>query len=506
MRATYTLSEVKINVLSGLLIALALVPEAIAFSFVAHVPLMAGLYGAFFMVLITSVLGGRPGMVSAFSGATAVVITALMLKYGIEYVFAAVALMGIIQVVFSLAKLSKYVRIIPRQVNLGFINGLAIVIFLSQLDHFKVMTPSGVEGWMHGTPLFIMVGLVALTMAVIYLLPLVTTAIPATLAGALVTTFAVIFFHIPTTTVGDIAHLAGQLPSWHVPDVPFSWHTLIIVAPYSFILAANALIETLLTLNLIDEMTDTRGKPNRESMAQGLGNLISGFFGATGGCALLGESIINVTNNALMRLSGITTAIALMAIILFASHWIEQVPIAALVGVMFVVVEKTFEWSSLRFFGKLPASDVAIGILVAAMTIFVNITLAVVTGVVLSALLFAWQHAKHMSIKTYNDDQGRRIYEVEGTLFFSSTHQFSELFSPRNDPDNVVIDFKRARIVDHSAIDAINALVERYQRRGKQLQLRHLSKDCLELLNNAKDICVFDVDDPTYHIADDKIN
>jgi SulP family sulfate permease len=506
MRETYTFSEVKTNVLSGILIGLALVPEAIGFSFVAHVPLITGLYGAFFMVLITSVLGGRPGMVSAFSGATAVVMTALMLKYGIEYIFAAVILAGIIQIVFSLFKLSKYARIIPRQVNLGFINGLAVVIFLAQVDHFKVLSPAGVEHWMQGSQLFIMIGLVLLTMTVIYFLPFLTKAIPATLAGALVTTFVVIFFHIPTTTVGDVAHLAGNVPTFHIPDVPFSWNTLYIIAPYSFIIAANALIETLLTLNLIDEMTDTRGKPNKESMAQGLGNLVSGFFGATGGCALLGESIINVTNNALKRLSGITTAIMLMAIILFASHWIEQVPIAALVGVMFVIVEKTFEWSSLRFFGKLPAADVAIGILVAVMTVFVNITLAVVTGVILSALVFAWEHAKHMTIKTYDDDHGQRVYEVEGTLFFASSHQFAELFSPRNDPENVIIDFKRARIVDHSAIEAINSLIERYQRRGKKLQLRHLCKDCMELLNNAADICVFDLDDPTYHIADNKLS
>ncbi|XTI72573.1 SulP family inorganic anion transporter [Acidithiobacillus sp. AC3] len=506
MRETYSFSEVKNNVLSGLLISLALVPEAIAFSLVAHVPLISGLYGAFFMVLITSVLGGRPGMVSAFSGATAVVMTALMLKYGIDYVFAAVVLMGIIQIIFSLAKLSKYVRIIPRQVNLGFINGLAVVIFLAQLDHFKVPVPSGGEQWMHGSQLYIMLGLVALTMAVIYLLPLLTKAIPATLSGAVVTTLAVIFFHIPTTTVGDIAHLAGNLPTFHIPDVPFSWHTLYIVAPYSFILAANALVETLLTLNLIDEMTDSRGQPNKESMAQGLGNLVSGFFGATGGCALLGESIINVTNNALKRLSGITTAIALMAIILFASHWIEQVPIAALVGIMFVVVEKTFEWSSLRFFGKLPAADVAIGILVAAITIFVNITLAVLTGVILSALLFAWEHAKHMSIKTRDDEQGRRIYEVDGTLFFASAHQFSELFNPKEDPENVIIDFKNARIIDHSAIQAIDSLAERYKRRGKMVQLRHLCKDCMDLLTNAKDLCIFDIDDPRYHVADDKIS
>ncbi len=506
MRLSYTVSEAKTNILSGLLIALALVPEAIAFSFVAHVPLISGLYGAFFMVLITSVLGGRPGMVSAFSGATAVVMTALMLKYGIEYVFAAVILMGVIQILFSLAKLSKYVRIIPRQVNLGFINGLAVVIFLAQMDHFKVISPSGTEHWMHGTQLFIMVGLVALTMAVIYLLPLLTKSVPATLMGALVTTFVVIFFHIPTTTVGDIAHLAGNLPSFHVPDVPWSWHILVVVAPYSFILAANALVETLLTLNLIDEMTETRGQPNKESMAQGLGNLISGFFGATGGCALLGESIINVTNNALRRLSGITTAIALLAIILFASHWIEQVPVAALVGVMFVVVEKTFEWSSLRFFGKLPAADVAIGVLVGIMTIFVNITLAVLTGVILSAIYFAWEHAKHMDIKFHDEGPEKRIYIVKGTLFFASAHQFSESFSPRNDPAEVVIDFKNARIIDHSAIEAINSLVARYERRQKKVLLRHLCRDCVDLLQNAQEICVFSVDDPNYHIADNKLS
>ncbi|APZ44003.1 SulP family inorganic anion transporter [Acidihalobacter ferrooxydans] len=507
MRDAYSFSEIKTNILSGLLIALALVPEAIAFSFVAQVPLMAGLYGAFFMVLITSVLGGRPGMVSAFSGATAVVMTALMIQYGIEYVFAAVVLMGIIQILFSVAKLSKYVRIIPRQVNLGFINGLAVVIFLSQLDRFKVPTPGGgAEHWMHGPQLYIMIGLVILTMAVIYLLPLLTQAVPATLMGALVTTFVVIVFHIPTTTVGDLAHLAGNLPSFHAPAVPLSWHTLYVIAPYSFILAANALVETLLTLNLIDEMTETRGKPNRESLAQGLGNLVSGFFGATGGCALLGESIINVTNNALRRLSGITTAIALMIIILFASRWIEQVPIAALVGVMFVVVEKTFEWSSLRFFGKLPAADVAIGVLVAILTIFVNIALAVLTGVILSALLFAWEHAKQLNIHVVDEEPGQRIYAVEGTLFFASAHSFSELFSPKDDPQTVIIDFKKARIIDHSAIQAIDSLAERYQRRGKTLQLKHLCSDCRVLLTNAKELCTFDIDDPKYHIADDRIN
>lgn len=499
--------ETKINVLSGITVALALVPEAIAFAMVAHVSPLTGLYAAFILVLITSIWGGRPGMVSGASGATAVVMTALVVSHGVEYLFAAVVLMGLLQILFAVAKLSKFVRLIPHPVMLGFINGLAIVIFLAQLDHFKIKTPQGVEQWMPDSALLIMLGLVALAMLVIYLTPRVTRAIPATLSGVLVVTALVVIFKIPTVTVGDIASLSGSLPSFHLPEVPWTWHTLAIIFPYSLIMAANALVETLLTLNLIDEMTDTRGKPNKESLAQGVSNVACGFFGAMGGCAMLGESIINVSNGAIRRLSGITTAIFLISFILFASKLIEQIPVAALVGVMFVVVEKTFEWSSLRFFGKLPVADIFIGILVAGITVFVDITVAVAAGVVVAALVFAWEHAKEIRVKIALDAQGNKIYELEGTLFFASVAQFNALFTPREDPETVIVEFRKARIVDHSAIEAIDALAARYERNGKKLYLRHLSVDCRDLLDKARDLVEFNVaEDPHYRVADDKIN
>ncbi|MHB8366378.1 MAG: SulP family inorganic anion transporter [Acidithiobacillus sp.] len=353
MQSLSRFEENKINILSGITVALALVlvPEAIAFAFVAHVSPLTGLYAAVILVFITSLWGGRPSMVSGASGATVVV---MVVSHGAEYLFAAVILIGLLQLFFAAARLSKFVRLIPHPVMLGFINGLAIVIFMAQLEHFKIKDAQGAMVWMHGTPLYIMIGLVALTMVAIYLTPRITKAIPATLAGALLTTLLVVVFKIPTVTVGDVASLAGGLPSFHLPEVPLNWHTLVVIFPYALVMAANGLVETLLTLNLIDEMTDTRGKPNQESMAQGLANVVSGFFGAMGGCAMLGESIINVGNGAIKRLSGVTTALFLLSFIVLASHWIQQVPIAALVGVMFVVVEKTFEWSSLRFFGRVP--------------------------------------------------------------------------------------------------------------------------------------------------------
>ncbi|MCK9189160.1 SulP family inorganic anion transporter [Acidithiobacillus sp.] len=504
MQSLSRFEENKINILSGITVALALVPEAIAFAFVAHVSPLTGLYAAVILVFITSLWGGRPGMVSGASGATAVVMVALVVSHGTEYLFAAVILMGLLQLFFAAARLSKFVRLIPHPVMLGFINGLAIVIFMAQLEHFKVKDAQGAMVWMHGTPLYIMIGLVALTMVAIYLTPRVTKAIPATLAGALLTTLLVVVFKIPTVTVGDVASLAGGLPIFHLPEVPLTWHTLVVIFPYALVMAANGLVETLLTLNLIDEMTDTRGKPNQESMAQGLANVVSGFFGAMGGCAMLGESIINVGNGAIKRLSGITTALFLLSFIVLASHWIQQVPIAALVGVMFVVVEKTFEWSSLRFFGRVPRTDIVIGILVAAITVLVNITLAVVAGVIIAALAFAWQHAKQIEVKTSLNTEGHKIYTLQGTLFFASVSAFRNLFTPAEDPDVVIIDFAGARIIDHSAIEAIDTLAERYEKRCKKLYLRHLSGDCRDLLEKAKDLVVFNVaEDPRYHVADD---
>ncbi len=506
MQAISSFQEKKLNILSGITVALALVPEAIAFAFVAHVSPLTGLYAAVILVFITSAWGGRPGMVSGASGATAVVMLGLVVSHGVEYLFAAVVLMGLLQLFFAAARLSKFVRLIPHTVMLGFINGLAVVIFLAQLDHFKIKNASGHLVWMQGTDLYTMIGLVALTMVAIYLMPRLTKAIPATLAGALITTMVVVVFQIPTVTVGDVASLSGGLPSFHVPQVPWNWHTLEVIFPYALIMAANGLVETLLTLNLIDEMTDTRGQPNRESMAQGIANVVSGFFGAMGGCAMLGESIINVNNGAIKRLSGITTAIFLLSFIVLASHYIQQVPIAALVGVMFVIVEKTFEWSSFRFFGKIPHTDVFIGILVAVLTVMVNITLAVVVGVILAALVFAWEHAKQIDVSSTVDERGVKIYKLRGTLFFASVTQFRNLFDPADDPEQVVIDFAGARIVDHSAVEAIDSLAGRYTERGKKLYLRHLCADCLELLDKAKDLVELNItEDPHYHIADDKL-
>ena len=498
--------EIKTNLLSGLTVALAMVPEAIAFALVAHVSPLTGLYAAFIVALITSAFGGRPGMISGATGSLAVVMVALVVTHGAEYLFATVVLMGVLQMLFAVAKLGKLIRMVPHPVMLGFVNGLAIVIFMAQFGHFKTMGADGSQQWMTGTPLYTMLGLIALTMAIIYLLPRFTRAIPATLAGILVVAVLVPALGIATKTVGDLGSIAGGLPSFHLPQVPLNWETLRIVFPYALILAAIGLIETLLTLNLIDEMSDTRGKPNRESMAQGAANVITGFFGGMGGCAMIGQSMINVNNGALKRLSGIATALFLLSFILFASSWIERIPLAALIGVMFVVAEKTFEWGSLQALRKIPRNDAFIVVAVTVITVFTDLAIAVVVGVIVAALVFAWQHAKRMDVKTAIDAQGWKVYELEGTLFFASAAAFQNLFTPKDDPQDVVIEFRNARVKDHSAIVAIDSLAERYRQAGKRLHLRHLSPDCLELLEKAGDMVEVNVlEDPHYHIADNKL-
>lgn len=502
----YTPEEVKTNLLSGLTVALAMVPEAIAFALIAHVSPLTGLYAAFIVALITSAFGGRPGMISGATGALAVVMVALVVQHGVEYLFATVAVMGLLQVLFAVAKLGKFIRMVPHPVMLGFVNGLAIVIFLAQFGHFKTVTADGTTTWMQGIPLYTMLGLIAITVAVIYLLPKLTKAIPSTLAAIAVVSFGVAFLNIDTRTVGDLGSIAGGLPTFHLPDVPFNLETLKIVFPYALILAAIGLIETLLTLNLIDDMTDTRGRPNRESMAQGAANVVTGFFGGMGGCAMIGQSMINVNNGALKRLSGIATALFLISFILFASKWIEMIPLAALIGVMFVVSAKTFEWGSLRLFGKVPRQDIFVGLLVGGVTVIADLAIAVILGVIVSALVFAWEHAKQISANSYTDDKGWKVYELQGSLFFASIAAFQSLFVPSNDPDDVVIDFKNAKVVDHSALAAIDALAVRYQAAGKKLHLRHLSPDCLELLDNAKGMIEVNVlEDPKYHVADNKL-
>jgi SulP family sulfate permease len=499
-------STLKNNLLSGLTVSLALVPEAIAFALVAHVAPLVGLYAAFFLALISAALGGRPGMISGATGALAVVMVSLVIQHGVEYLFATVVLMGLLQILFGLARLGKFIRMVPHSVMLGFVNGLAIVIFLAQFSHFKTMGPDGVQQWMSGVPLYTMFGLIALTMTLIYLLPKLTRAIPATLGGILVVSILVATLDIETKTVGDLGSIKGGLPSFHWPQVPLNVETLRIIFPYALILAAIGLIETLLTLNLIDEMSDTRGKPNRESLAQGLANVIAGLFGSMGGCAMIGQSMINVNNGALHRISGISAALFLMTFILFGSDWIERIPLAALIAVMFVVSEKTFEWGSLRVLHKVPRHDALIIVAVTVITVLTDLAIAVIAGVIIAALVFAWQHAKQINVQTSIDENGWKIYDLEGSLFFASIATFQQLFTPQDDPREVIIEFRRARVVDHSALEAIDNLAERYQELGKRLHLRHLSPDCLDVLERAKGMVEVNVlEDPHYHIADDKL-
>lgn len=498
--------NIKTNLLSGLTVALAMVPEAIAFALIAQVSPLTGLYAAFIVCLITSVFGGRPGMISGAAGALAVVMTALVVEHGAQYLFAAIVLMGVLQLIFASCKLGKFIRMVPHPVMLGFVNGLAMVIFIAQFHHFKIEGLDGVTEWMSGLPLYTMIVLIAITIAIIYLLPKLTKAIPSTLAAILAVSIGVILLDIDTKTVGDLGSIAGGLPEFNIPNVPFNLETLYIVLPYSLILAAIGLIETLLTLNLIDDMTDTRGKPNTESMAQGVANVVTGFFGGMGGCAMIGQSMININNGALHRLSGVAAALFLLSFILFASTWIEMIPLAALIAVMFVVAEKTFEWGSFRLFGRVPKPDIVVGLAVAVITVFADLAIAVVVGVIFSALVFAWEHAKQIHVKTSIDENGSKIYELNGTIFFASITVFQSLFTPKQDPEDVVIDFANAKVMDHSALEAIDSLATKYVEAGKKLHLKHLSGDCAELLEKAKDMVEVNVlEDPKYHIADNKL-
>ncbi|GAB3375184.1 SulP family inorganic anion transporter [Massilia agri] len=494
-------SHIKTNLLSGLTVALALVPEAIAFALVAQVSPLTGLYAAVLVALVTSSFGGRPGMISAAAGSLAVVMTALVVQHGAQYLFAAVVLMGVLQLLFALFRLGKFIRMVPHPVMLGFVNGLALVIFVAQFGHFK----TGGQ-WMAGAELFTMLAVVAATMAVIYLTPRITKAVPATLVGILLATAGCALLGIDTKTVGDLGSIAGGLPSFAVPEVPWNLETLRIVFPYALVLASVGLIESLLTLTLIDEITDTRGQPNRECLALGAANVVTGFFGGMGGCALIGQSMINVNSGGTGRLSGIVAALFLLSFILVGSSWIEQIPLAALIGVMFVVCEKTFEWGTFRLFGKVPRADALVIVLVAGITLAFDLAVAVLVGVIVSALVFAWQHAKQIRVATSIDAQGWKVYELEGTLFFASVSGFQALFTPKEDPQDVVIEFLRARVADHSAIQAIDALAERYRAAGKRLHLRHLSPDCRELLERARDMIEVNLpEDPRYHVADDKL-
>jgi len=509
-------ATVKNDVLSGLTVALALVPEAVAFAFVAGVEPLVGLYAAFMVGLITACIGGRPGMISGATGALAVVMVALVADHGVEYLLATVVLMGILQIGAGVMKLGKFIRMVPHPVMLGFVNGLAIVIFLAQLGQFGV---AGEPGWLHGTfmegsildvawlegaQLNMLLGLVCLTMAIIYFLPRITKALPSSLVAIVVVSLLVLGLDLDTRVVGDIASIKGGLPSFHIPSVPFNWDTFFIILPYAVILAAIGLIESLLTLRLVDEITESRGRGNRECVGQGVANTVTGFFGGMGGCAMIGQSMINVNSGGRGRLSGISAALFLLLFILVASSLIEQIPLAALIGVMFIVVIGTFEWSSFRVLRKVPRTDAMVLVLVSGVTVATDLAVAVVVGVIVSALVFAWEHAKYIRIETREDHKGSTVYGVTGPLFFGSVTSFLEHFDPAQDNDDVVIDFARSRVADHSGLEAIDTLAERYLNAGKTLHLVHLSADCRRVLRKAGSLVEVNViEDPRYFVADD---
>ncbi|MEX2569182.1 MAG: SulP family inorganic anion transporter [Cyclobacteriaceae bacterium] len=499
--------NIKDEVLSGLTVSLALVPEAVAFSIIAGVSPLVGLYSAFIIGLITSIMGGRPGMISGATGAIAVIIVALVAQHGIEYLFAAAILMGLIQLVVGFLKLGKLIRLVPHPVIFGFVNGLAIIIFMSQFSQFKVVSESGTVEWISGNNLYIMLGLVILTMVIIKFLPKLTKAVPSSLVAILVISLIVIFGGLNTKTVGDIASIKGGLPQFHLPIVPFTWETLMIILPYSAIMAGVGLIESLLSLTLIDEITETRGHGNKECIAQGVGNVATGFFGGMGGCAMLGQSLINVNAGGRNRISSGVAAVTLLLFILFFSDYIEMVPMAALVGLMFMVAIGTFEWASLKVFNKVPKPDMIVMVLVTLITVVLhNLALAVLIGVIISALMYSWENSKRIRARKRIDENGVKHYEIYGPLFFASATTFGEKFDPVNDPDEIIIDFRESRVVDHSGMEAIHKVTERYDKLGKTVYIRHLTSSSKILLENAKKIINVNYtdDDPSYKVVLEK--
>jgi SulP family sulfate permease len=508
----FSITRLRIELLSGLTVALALVPEAVAFAFVAGVHPLVGLYAAFLVGLITALFGGRPGMISGATGALAVVMVALVAQHGVEYLFATVVLMGLLQIFFGAMHWGKFIRLVPHPVMLGFVNGLAIVIFLAQLTQFKVpgtvvSDGHGMTGgeWLSGGPMMLMLILVGCTMAIIWVTPSLTKVIPAPLAGIGIVAAVVIAFGLDVPRVGDLASIQGGLPTWHIPMVPLNWETVQIILPYAVILAAIGLIESLLTLNLVGEMTNKRGGASQECIAQGLANTVTGFFGGMGGCAMIGQSMINVKSGGRTRIAGIAAALFLLLFIVAGSSVIELIPLAALVGVMFMVVIGTFAWNSLLILRRVPKMDAFVIILVTVVTVYSDLAVAVVVGVIVSALAYAWNNARriHAIERPSASSEGAKVYEIQGPLFFGSSDGFIELFNVADDPSEIIVDFAQSRVVDQSALQAIEAVAAKYEEAGKRIQLRHLSRDCHQLLNTAGHLMVDSDDDPDYEIAAD---
>ncbi len=503
--------NIKDDILSGLTVALALVPEAVAFAFIAGVSPIVGLYGAFMMGLVTSIIGGRPGMISGATGATAIVMVSLVKTgtemggegAGLQYLFATLLLAGLLQILAGIFRFGKFVRLIPHPVMLGFVNGLAIVIFMAQLEMFKV------DGlWLQGSKLYTMTGLVALTMAILYFLPKITKKVPAALIAIVSVALLVTFTGIDTETVLSFVQAKGGngiqagLPVFNVPVIPFNLETLHFIAPYAAIIAAIGLIESLMTLNLIDELTNTHGNANKESIAQGTANIVNGFMGGMGGCAMIGQSIINIKSGGRGRLSGIVAALSLLIFILFGSAYIEMIPVAALVGLMFMVVVGTFAWSTFSVIDKIPLADALVIFLVTILTVVFDLAIAVISGVIVSALVFAWENALRIRARKHIDEKGVKHYEIFGPLFFGSAQLFTSKFDVENDPGEIIIDFKESRVADHSGIEAINKLAQKYEQIGKKICLFHLSPDCRKLIDKAEKIIRVDImEDPAYTVV-----
>ena len=495
----------KTEILAGLTVAMTMIPESLSFAILAGFPPLVGLYGAFIMGIVTAIFGGRPGLISGGAGATVIVLISLMKSHGIEYVFGAIALAGIIQILVGILKLGKFIRLVPQTVMFGFVNGLAIVIFMSQLEQFKTSN-NGQTEWLAGTPFWIMTGLVALTIAIVLIVPKITKIIPSSLVAIMIVFGIVLFFNIDTKQVQDIASVSGSLPPFHIPNIPISLESFQIIFPFAVIMAAVGLTEGLLTLNLVDEITATKGNSNRECLAQGSANLLNGFFFGMGGCPMIAQTLVNLSAGSRARLSGIVAAITILIIILVGAPVIGKLPMAALTGVMIMVAIGTFEWASLKIFNRMPKSDIFVMIVVTLITVFLqNLALAVLIGVIISALVFAWDNAKRIRAKKYLDEKGVKHYDIYGPLFFGSVTDFSEKFDVANDPNEVIIDFAESRVVDMSAIKALHVITERYHKEGKKIHLRHLSSDCIHLLKNASAIIEVNIlEDPTYKMVIDK--
>lgn len=496
--------SIKDEVLSGLTVAIALVPEAIAFAIIAGVDAKVGLFSAFMMGIVTSLLGGRPAMITGATGAVAVVVAPLIAHSGVEYLFPTIMLAGLIQMGVGALKLGKFIRMVPHSVMLGFVNGLAIVIFMAQFSQFT--SKSG--GALDNPGLLAFGVLIAITMLVMFVLPRFTKAVPSALVGIVVATMVAIFLFPDTIRIGDKADMTTMADGLFSPfyltfsAIPFNMESLLIIFPFALKVAGVGLIESLLTLTLVDEMTDTRGSGNRESMAQGVANILTGFFGGMGGCAMIGQTMININSGARARLSSFVAAIFLLSFMLVLGEIIGVIPIAVLVGVMFMVAIATFEWSSLRVWNKVPRTDVFVIIIVSVITVVEDLAVAVLVGVIVSALAFAWENALRIRARKYVDEHGVKHYEIYGPLFFASTTTFLSKFDAKNDPDSVIIDFEESKVMDQSAIEAINKIADKYTQEGKTIHLRHLSKDCVKMVKRAGEICEVNVlEDPDYFVA-----